>query len=309
MSVAEQTDERRLPVVATAMLAGLYQHRLLSTLQLHALYTPEQRLRWTRRVLGRLATRGLVDCVQVPHTSSLWFLTEYGADTVETAGSRAEPRRRLSTVAQAEGPLRAHTLAVNDVGIAFVKAARERGDECSPESWRHEIAHPITTARGRRPAELVVADALLTYLQAAKDGSFVLHQRFIELDRGTARPAELLASKITRYTRLRHYTGTPTPPGAPVKPLWRNYYRSFPHLLIVLADQPPERMRQRIHRTLTLHQSDPAKDHEGTIPVSFVTLDDLAKQGPFAPIFDSPEHPGQPVDWLGQTQAEKEEEQ
>jgi hypothetical protein len=301
----EQTDERRLPTVATAMLAGLYQHRLLSTLQLHALYTPEQRPRWTRRILGRLATRGLVNRVQVPRTRSLWFLTEYGAETVETAGPRGEPRRRLSTIAQAEGPLRAHTLAVNDVGIAFVKAARRRGDECGPQSWRHEIAHPITHARARKPAELVVADALLTYLQAAEDGSFVLHQRFIELDRGTARPAEQLASKITRYTRLRHYTGATAVSGAPVKPLWREHYRSFPHLLIVLADQSPERMRQRIHRTLTLHQSDPAKQHEGTIPVSFVTLDDLTEQGPFAPIFSSAEHPGQSVNWLGQPQPQE----
>ncbi len=294
--------ERRLPAVAPAMLAGLYQHRLLSTVQLHALYTPHQQVRWTRRVLGRLAARGLLDRVQVPRTRSLWFLTEHGADTVETAGPRAEPRRRLSTVAQAEGPLRAHTLAVNDVGIAFVQAARRRGDECGPESWRHEIAHPITHARAGRPGELLVADALLTYLQAARDGSFVLHQRFIELDRGTARPSEQLASKITRYARLRHYTGGGASASAevPSKPLWRGYYRSFPHLLIVLADQSNERMRQRIHRTLALHQSDPAKDHEGTVPVCFVTLDDLSRQGPFAPIFVSAEHPGQAVDWLGQ---------
>jgi Replication-relaxation len=305
MSV-QQADERRLPAVAPAMLAGLYQHRLLSTLQLHALYTPHHQLRWTRRVLGRLEARGLLDRVQVPRTRSLWFLTEYGADTVETAGPRAEPRRRLSTGAQAEGPLRAHTLAVNDVGIAFVRAARKRGDECGPDSWRHEIAHPIPPARGARPAELLVADALLTYLQAAEDGSFVLHQRFIELDRGTARPSEQLASKITRYARLRHYTGAASAStDVPSKPLWRNYYRSFPHLLIVLADQTSERIRQRIHRTLALHQSDPAKDHEGTVPVSFVTLEDLTQQGPFAPIFASAEHPGQPVDWLGQPQPEK----
>jgi hypothetical protein len=300
---AQQADDRRLPAVATAMLGSLYQHRLLSTKQLHALYTPDHQLRWTRRVLGRLAQRGLVDRVQVPRTRSLWFITEYGADAVETAGPRAEPRRRLSTVAQAEGPLRAHTLAVNDVGIAFVRAARKHRDECGADSWRHEIVHPISPARGGRPAELLVADALLTYLQAAEDGSFVLHQRFIELDRGTARPAEQLASKITRYARLRHYTGAASvSAGVPSKPLWRGYYRSFPHLLIVLADQSSERMRQRIHRTLALHQSDPAKDHEGTLPVSFVTLEDLSRQGPFAPIFASAEHPGQLVDWLGQPQ-------
>ena len=159
-----------------------------------------------------------------------------------------------------------HTLRVNDVGIAFVRAARERGDECGPESWRHEIAHPISPARGRRPAELAVADALLTYLQTGEDGSLALHQRFIELDRGTARPAEQLAAKITRYTRLRYYTPPAGSANAPAEPLWRSYYRSWPHLLIVLADQSRERMRQRIQRTLVLHQSDPAKGRDGRDP-------------------------------------------
>ena len=302
MSAAPVDDHGPLPAVALEMMTSLYQHRLLTTKQLQTLHTPEAVMRSTRRILAPLFHRGLIDRVQGPGTLSLWYLTEHGAETLEAAGTLAEPRRRLLTPAQAAGPLRAHTLAVNDVGIAFVQAAREHGDECAPDSWRHEIAHPISPARGRRPAELVVADALLTYLQITKDKSLVLHQRFIELDRGTARPAEQLASKITRYARLRHYT----PPGdstdAPGRPLWRSCYRSFPHLLIVLADQTSERMHQRIQRTLLLHHSDPAKDHEGTIPVSFVTLEDLARQGPFAPIFISAEHPGQPVDWLGQPQ-------
>jgi hypothetical protein len=278
------------------MLSSLYQHRLLSTVQLHALHTPRVGVGWARRVLGLLADRGLVDRVQTPGTLSNWFITDTGADAVETAGPRAEPRRRVSSRAQAEGPLRAHTLAVNDVGIAFVNAARARGDECGPESWRHEIAHPITPPRGRRPAELLIADALLTYLQVERDGGIVLHQRWIELDRGTARPAEQLASKITRYTRLRHHTL----PGQD-KPVWRSHYRSFPHLLIVLADQPPHRTHQRIQRTLALHHSDPAKDQPGSIPVSFVTLEQLTRHGPFAPIFTSAEHPEQPVDWLDHT--------
>ena len=204
--------DRPLPAVATEVLCGLYQHRTLSTTQLHALYTPQ-----ARRAVDATGTQscspsaGWWTRAQGPGTLSLWFLTEYGAETVETAGPRAEPRRRLVGPAQAEGPLRKHTLRVNDVGVAFVRAARERGDECGPESWRHEIAHPISPARGRRPAELAVADALLTYLQTGEDGSLALHQRFIELDRGTARPAEQLAAKITRYTRLRYYT--PSRPG------------------------------------------------------------------------------------------------
>jgi len=292
--------DRPLPSVATEVLAGIYQHRLLSTKQLHALYTPHSKPRWTRRVLGLLAERRLVDRAQGPGSLSLWFLTEYGAETVETAGPRAEPRRRLVGAAQAEGPLRKHTLAVNDVGIAFVRAARERGDECGPESWRHEIAHPISLARARRPAEMAVADALLTYLQAGRDGSLALHQRWIELDRGTARPAEHLAAKISAYTRLRYFALTGSEESG--EPLWRSSYRSWPHLLIVLAGQSPERMRLRIQRTLVLHQSDPANRAGAAIPLAFVALEDLQRQGPFAAIFTAAEHPTQPVDWLGQPQ-------
>ncbi|MGH2904719.1 MAG: replication-relaxation family protein [Solirubrobacteraceae bacterium] len=298
--------DRPLPPIAPAILASLYQHRLLSTTQLHALHTPDDGLGWTRRVLRLLSDRELVERVQTPGTLSHWFLTDAGADAVETAGPRAEPRRRVPTRAQAEGPLRAHTLAVNDVGVAFVKAAREHGDECSPDSWRHEIAHTISQWRGRRPTELVIADALLSYLQVDKDGAITLHQRFIELDRGTARPAEQLASKITRYTKLRYYTPPRTDDRAQEpEPLWRSSYRSFPHLLIVLADQPPQRIRQRIQRTLALHHSDPAKKHLGEIPLSFVLLADLAQQGPFAPIFITAEEPEQPRDWLGQPPAQE----
>ena len=145
-------------------------------------------------------------------------------------------------------------------------AARERGDECalSPGGTRSRIRSRPRGAAG--PPDQAVADALLTYLQTGKDGSLALHQRWIELDRGTARPAEHLAAKITRYTRLRYYT----PPGGstdtPAEPLWRRYYRSWPHLLIVLADQSRERMRLRIQRTLVLHQSDPARGQRGAIP-------------------------------------------
>jgi hypothetical protein len=289
-------------------MESLYQHRLLTSEQLRVLHTPDATAGWMRRVLRLLAERGLVNRVRGPATRSLWYLTELGADTIEAAGTLAEPRRRVTTSAQAAGPLRAHTLAVNEVGIAFMRAARERGDECGPDSWRHEIAHPISRSRSRRAAELVVADALLSYLQIGKDGGLTLHQRFVELDRGTARPAQQLASKITRYARLRHYAEAPASAGSLARPLWRSYYRSFPHLLIVLADQSRERIRSRIQRTLALHESDPtlavtaggASEHRaGTVPVSFVALEDLITRGPFAPVFLFADYPGEPADWLG----------
>ena len=309
MTVSATHEHGALPRVAVAIMESLYQHRLLTTEQLRALHTPDASAGWMRRVLRSLAGRKLVDRVRGPSTRSLWYLTEAGADTIEAAGTLAEPRRRLTTSAQAAGPLRAHTIAVNEVGIAFVRGARERGDECGPDSWRHEIAHPISRSRGRRPAELVVADALLTYLQVGDGGGLTLHQRFIELDRGTARPAEQLASKITRYARLRHYAGAPDVAGSLARPLWRSYYRSFPQLLIVFADQSRERIRSRIQRTLALHESDPrlggvagaSEQRAGAVPVSFVALEDLITRGPFAPVFLFAGHPGEAVDWLGQS--------
>jgi Replication-relaxation len=286
--------DRPLPGVASAVLAGLYQHRLLTTTQIRALYMPRAGQRWTRKVLDVLKRRELVDRARGPGTLSCWYLTDAGADAVEAAGTRAEQRRRVPTRAQAEGLLKQHTLAVNDVGIAFVLAARIRRDECD---WRHEIAHPISAGSVRRQPQLVVADALLTYLQAEDDGELVLHQRFIEVDRGTERPAEQLAGKLARYTRLRTYTTASGDP--PDEPLWRNYYRAWPHLLIVLAGQSPARVSRRIARVLALYESDPAKGSRRAIPFSFVTLSDLAAHGPFAPIFTSPTH-AEPVDWLGQ---------
>jgi Replication-relaxation len=295
VSAPARVIDRPLPAVAPAVLAGLYQHRLLTTRQVHALYTPTAGDRWTRKVLEVLKDRELVDRVRGPGTLSCWYLTDAGAEAVEAAGPRSEQRRRVPTRAQAEGLLKRHTLAVNQVGIAFVAAAHQRGDECGPDSWRHEIAHPISPGSVRRPAQLVVADAMLTYLQTGDDGSLVMHQRFVEVDRGTARPADQLAAKLARYTRLRTYTPSTE---EQAEPLWRSYYRAWPHVLIVLANQSHARVTQRIARVLALYESDPAKGLRRAIPFSFVSLTDLTAHGPFAPIFTNPTS-AEPVDWLG----------
>jgi Replication-relaxation len=295
VSDAAPVRDRPLPAVAAAVLAGLYQHRLLTTSQVHALYTPATGDRWTRKVLEALRRRELIDRIRGPGTLSYWYLTDTGADAVETAGPRGEQRRRIPTRAQAEGILKRHTLAVNEVGIAFVEAARQHKDECSPNSWRHEIAHPISPGSVRRPAQLVVADALLTYLQTGDDESLIMHQRFVEVDRGTARPADQLATKLARYTRLRSYTPSSE---KQAEPLWRNYYRAWPHLLIVLADQSPASIDKRIARVLALYESDPAKGQRRAIPFSFVSLTELRAHGPFAPIFTNPTS-AEPVNWLG----------
>jgi Replication-relaxation len=286
-----------LPSVATDVLQSLHQHRVLTARQVHALHTPGASLRWTQRILTALHRRGFSDRVAGQRGLGLWFLTARGAGAIRAAGQLAEPRRHPTTAAQAAGPLRAHTLAVNDTGIAFVQAARERpGDDCGPLAWRHEIAHPYTNGYGRSGAHLVIADALLSYLQSAPDDSLILQQRFIELDRGTI-PAEHLAGKLARYSQLLHYS-----PGkaTPQTPLWRNGYRSFPPVLVVLADQTTVAARRRIQKTIALYRSDPVRARYGTVPVSFTTLADLQRRGPFAPVFITAEHPDQPTGWLAQ---------
>jgi hypothetical protein len=291
-------EARALPTVAVEVLESLHQHRLLTVCQVHALHTPSTRPRWTYRILAGLAERGLADHVAGPHRRGLWFLTAQGADPIQAAGTLAEPRRRVTTPAQAAGPLRARTIAVNDTGIAFVKAARERdGDGCGPLSWRHEIAHPYTAGRSSNGTHLVIADALLSYLQAAPDESLILHQRFIELDRGTI-PPDQLAAKLARYAQLNHYSpSNHTPEG----PLWRAYYRTFPPVLVVLADQTPAAARRRVQKTIALYRSDPSQGRYGTVPTSFTTLAELTARGPFAPIFIPAEQPDHYRDWLDNT--------
>jgi hypothetical protein len=216
---------------------------------------------------------------------------------MQAAGTLAEPRKRVTTLAQAAGPLRAHTLAVNDTGIAFVNAAREReSDDCGPLSWRHEIAHPYRAGQGRHGMHLLIADALLSYLQATTEDSLTLQQRFIELDRGTI-PPEQLATKLTRYAQLHDYRGN-DPRSAP---LWQTYYRTFPAVLVVLADQSQTAARRRVQRTIALYRSDPSHGHHTTVPVSFATLTELAARGPFAPIFIDAEQPDHFTDWLTTT--------
>jgi hypothetical protein len=291
-------ERRALPAVAVEVLESLHQHRVLTARQVHALHTPDASLRWAQRILTSLHKRGLTEHAAGPHGLALWFLTASGAETIQAAGTLAEPRRRLTTPTQAAGPLRAHTLAVNDTGIAFVRAARDRtGDSCSPSSWRHEIAHPYTAGRGRHGAHLLIADALLSYLQGAPDESLILHQRFVELDRGTI-PHDQLAAKLARYAQLNHYSASNDPVEGP---LWRAYYRTFPQVLVVLADQTPAAARRRVQKTIALYRSDPSQARYGTVPIAFTALPQLTARGPFAPIFIPAEQPDHFTDWLGNT--------
>ena len=286
------THPARLSSTAVEIAESLYQHRLLSTRQIHDLHTPDASMQWAGRLLARIRQAGLADNVRQPGGTGLWYLTPAGAQAVETIGNRAEDRRKLTTPAQAAGPLQQHTLAVNDIGIAFVNAARARGHRCGPFSWRHEIAHPIGSLRGQRRREVVIADALLTYeLIDGDQTSF--HYRFLELDRTTL-PTDALATKLTRYARLYHHTGQ-----TGTEPLWTERYTVFPAVLVALTNERRARLEQRRRTVLAICADDRHLRESPEVQVAICLADDLDQHGPFAPIFRTAGNRRADTDWLG----------
>jgi len=287
----------RLGRTAVEVLESVCQHRLLSTRQIHALHTPGAWLRSTERILARLRNAGLIASTHLSGRLNGWYLTEAGALAVETIPSRAETRRKLVSPEQAAGPLQQHTLAVNEVGVAFVRAAREHGDECGPFAWRHEIAHPLAPLPGRHTPEQLIADAVLTYQRNEPSGRITFHYRFIELDRATM-PVDDLAAKLARYAALYRRLLPPTDPLEQSVPLWTRLYVIFPTVLLVLAGAPRQRLERRRSTVLGLCHQDPDLIGTPEVKLTCCLLDDLTAQGPFAAIFRSPEHPRTATDWL-----------
>ncbi|MGD9733993.1 MAG: replication-relaxation family protein [Solirubrobacterales bacterium] len=275
------------------VLASLAQHRVLTAAQVRAMHLPENRLRWAQRLLAALEDEGLAARAPGRRAQRVWFITEHGLEVVRSAGA-LEGEAPLLDERSASGRLMAHTLAVNDVGIAFMRAARERGEDFGAMSWRHEVAHPLSAGRGRRRS-LLIADAVLTYLR--EDGAdTVVEQRFLELDRGT-RSVEGLAAELATYARLRRARD------AKGEPIWRERYPAFPSVLCALAGAGAEFLGRRRERVAALLRADPAVASSPRPAIRFCLLADLLGAGPFAPIFREPRDPERPIDWLG-TEAE-----
>lgn len=297
MSAAERGLPRLGPTGVT-VIESLNQHRLLSTRQVHALHMPRASLRWAQNLTARLRALGLAASVPLPGGLRLWHLTESGVAVAETVPSRAETRRKVISPEQAAGPLQEHTIAVNDVGLAFVRAARERGDECGPFDWFHEVAHSLGPPPGRRTSEQLIADAVLTYQLAERGGSTSIDYRFVELDRANRSAADL-ARRLGRYARLYRRV-IPAESGRGAVALWSRLYPVFPTVLVVLAGRPGDQLEDRRRTVLALCRQDPDLAETPEVEVSICLLDELADRGPFAPICRTLAAPGKPVDWLGE---------
>jgi DNA-binding MarR family transcriptional regulator len=288
--MTERPAVQPLPPKAIEILASLAAHRVLSTPQVQAIHSRGAEPRWVQKLLGRLRAAGLADYVRSAHgRRRLWHATEEGAQLAREAGALGgEPPVGAELAA---GPLATHTLAVNEAAICFLRAAAERGDDFGPLAWRHEVYHPLSRGRGRRRRSLV-ADAIFTYLR--QDGSEIaIEQRFLELDRATL-SVDRLAGELARYAEL--YRAKEPKAG---EPLWGARYLVFPPVHCVLAGAPRKALVRRRSTASVLLAGDPLFSRTPEVAISICLLEDLRREGPYAPIFRGVRDPGKPVDWLG----------
>jgi len=286
--------ERELPALSEKeleILASLAQHRVLDARQVRAVHLPDSARRWTQKLLMRLKRAGLADYVESARAPRrLWYVTERGARLAHRAGAlEAEPKALAAELAA--GPLQAHTLAVNDAAICFLRCARERGDDFGPLAWRHEVFHPLSRGRGRRRRALI-ADAVFTYLRI-EEGGTAIEQRFLELDRATL-SVDRLAAELARYAELYRAKEAKAR-----EPLWRGRYPVFPPVHCVLAGAPRRALVRRRATASVLLAADPLLSRTPEVAISICLLEDLRREGPFAPVFREVRDPGRPVDWLG----------
>jgi hypothetical protein len=298
-------ERRALPSAGGRVLELLWQHRLLSGQQLKRLLAPETSNAYISKILRELARRELVEWagMRAPGSGRVWFLTERGGDVV-ACGPTFEARRLILPRESAEGALQAHTIAVNEVGVLFVEAARRRGDECGAMAWRHEINHRISNGRGRgrSGAESLQADALLNYAVILPGGRLMLRYLFVELDRATE-PADALAEKLRQYARFYHHKAVGEEDLLAGEYAWRRHYPLYPQVLIVLTGRPRPALELRIRSARALAAQDPFCRSTPELQVFFTLLEELQEAGPFARVL-RPLAGGEPVDFIasaGQT--------
>lgn len=270
----------------------LYQHRLVSTRQLHHLITPHHTCNeYLRRQLHALREAGFTEAVgrrQAGKTELLWWLTDRGATAVESDGLLPQRPYRMSTEA-ALGPLQGHTLATVETGLAFVDWARRLDHECGPLDWTPEIAHPYRDEA--RPGEdlTLVPDAVLNYVhtdQKAQERTLLTF--FVEVDR-TQMTIARLAAKLHAYAAYQAFVPQPQVRSRSVTahrtaPAWRSRYPVFPRLLIILTGASERRLQRRISDLRSLAAADPALAATA-LRAGVTTLELLKNEGPFAPIF------------------------
>ncbi|MFF7234248.1 replication-relaxation family protein [Streptomyces sioyaensis] len=289
--------DRGLSQLGQEILPVLYRHRLLTASQLTQLLRPAATsTRYIRQQLEVLHGRGLVEA-SVRRTSRagelLWYTTALGCEVVESGGELA-PRAYRMTEDAAASQLQEHTLAVNEMGLAFVQHARRLGDECGPLDWDPEVAHRVRDGDSRLGDEaFLVPDSVLRYIHTAStaDGGQqrMLLTFFCEIDRATMSIARL-AAKLHAYARYARYIPQPAlgrgrpKAGGYRREAWRARYPSFPRILLVLDGASPSQLAKRTDDLRALAAADARLQPAADLQAGVTTLEQLRTRGPFAPI-------------------------
>lgn len=291
---------------AARTLDVLYQHRMMTTDQIHRLLLPQARYPvYVLKELGGLYADGQVDRVRARNlrgtrgsTPWLWFLTDAGAEQVESAGELPVRPYRVTAEAAA-GARQAHTLALNEAGLAFVEHARRLGDECGPLDWLPEVAHRMRDGNRRLADDHVIADAVLDYVHVQGRNRALLRM-FLEVDRGTMTTARL-AAKLSAYGRMHGYV--PQQPdrlrnsAAGGRPAWQYRYAVFPRLVVILDGVGQRALVNRTSDLRARTAGDPRlRLLSRELSFGLTSLDQLRAHGPFAPIFTPLLHDHPPTD-------------
>lgn len=265
-------------------LHAIVTHRMLTIDQLHRLLGSTKNQIYKR--VADLARAGWVEAVGVKgvgnSTLKVWLPTAAGVDR-----ALADPdlHRRHVPKPASHRSLVAHTLAVNEVGLAFVEEARRHeGHECDAFAWEHEVAHSLSS---NRQTQRLIADAVLSYLMPAPGGGISLARRFIELDRGTE-AVHILHDKLRRYARYKAYESSGRDGAA--EPYWQQRYVTWPAVLVVVGANPAkstDAMFRRISTVIQLLTADPLFAQH-SVPVLMCHFDELVTHGPMKPIWWRP---------------------
>lgn len=259
-----------------AVLESLYRHRLMTTRQIGALHFDGCGSRRVRAALTGLAEAGLAAKVKTaPSWIGVWYLTPAGMAVIGRGDEGWVPSE-----ATALGPLQRHTLAVTEVGLAFLHAARRTGGGIDLADWDHEVNHRIAdTNTGAARSSRLVADALVHYTHRRANGREKFVYRFIEVDRCTETLHKVTA-QLRKYVLAHRYT----PRGA-CRQAWRDHYPVFPAVIVVLTGSTPEALGRRRDALLRLMCLDELLDRVSEPAISICTLDDLTEHGPLSHIF------------------------
>ena len=285
--------------LADQTLHALVVHRMLASDQLHRMMSPGSTIDATYYRLGQLRRAGLADGFPVRSGQraqhKVWHATAAG---VERALSDPDlTRRYVVTRPKTSRNLVAHTLAVNEAGLAFISHARRNpGHECDYLSWEHEVAHSLGAERRGNPN--LITDAVLSYTVADPAGrAATLARRFVELDRGTE-PPHVLFEKLRRYALYHDHR----PTGSDREPWWKQRYPTFPALCLIIGANPAKtsaQLTRRLHTMCALAAADPLITTQ-RITVMACRFEDLTTRGPGAAIWWMPGR-SDPVTWTGHT--------